>query len=85
MSKQQLMDAAEASGISRNPIHSKGGQVGVARPGAVQRFEYNGWSGFSDLKNKDPPYVVAYSNPVKIKLTPEVHAVARNFGWSHFH
>lgn len=71
MSKQQLMDAAELSGISRAPIKGQSGVVGPSRPGAKQQFEYNGWNGFRDLANKEPPYVLAYSNPVKIKLTPE--------------
>lgn len=33
---------------------------------------YNGWSTFSILKNREPPLVLSYSNPIKCKLTPEV-------------
>ena len=70
------MDAAESSGISRAPIKGTGGQVGMARPGAKQQFEYSGWNSFAALKNKEPPYVQAYANPLKIKLTPEVIVTA---------
>lgn len=72
MTKPQLMDAAENSGISRAPIKGGSGVVGEARPGAKPQFEHNGWSSFKTLKNSEPPYVIAYSNPVKVKLTPEV-------------
>lgn len=36
------------------------------------QFVYTGWSGFKQLKNGDPPLVIAYSSPLKVKLTPEV-------------
>lgn len=36
------------------------------------RSFYNGWSSFKLLKNKEPPLVMAYSNPLNCKLTPEV-------------
>lgn len=35
---------------------------------------YDGWSSFKQLKDKEPPLVLAYSNPLKCKLTTEVHA-----------
>ena len=33
---------------------------------------YNGWSSFAKMKNREPPLVMAYSCPLKCKLTPEV-------------
>ena len=76
MSKQQLEDAAESSGISRATIKSTTGPVGVARPGAKPQFGYCGWNNFSTLYSKDPPLVQKYSNPMKIRLTPEVIMIA---------
>jgi molybdopterin/thiamine biosynthesis adenylyltransferase len=37
------------------------------------RAYYNGWSSMAKLKNREPPLVIAYGNPLKCKLTPEVH------------
>ena len=33
---------------------------------------YSGWTSFAKMKNRDPPLVIAYSSPIKCKLTPEV-------------
>ena len=33
---------------------------------------YSGWTSFAKMKNRDPPLVMAYSSPIKCKLTPEV-------------
>lgn len=33
---------------------------------------YNGWTNFAKMKNREPPLVMAYSCPIKCKLTPEV-------------
>ena len=33
---------------------------------------FDGWSNFKRLKNNEPPLVVAYSSPMRIKLTSEV-------------
>ena len=40
---------------------------------------YDGWSSFKRLRDNTPPLVIAWSNPLQIKLTPEVCAlVPRN-------
>ena len=33
---------------------------------------YDGWSSFKRLSNNEPPLAQEYSNPKKVKLTPEV-------------
>ncbi len=48
------------------------GAVGAVNPLAPQFF-YDGWSCFRQLKDKDPPLVQLWSNPLKCKLTiPDV-------------
>ena len=47
--------------------------AGVPNAGAENpAYWYDGWSGFKILKNNEPPLVLAYSSPMKIKLTAEV-------------
>ncbi|EIE22509.1 hypothetical protein COCSUDRAFT_83466 [Coccomyxa subellipsoidea C-169] len=68
LTRKDLSDRAEASGLADAPIFGNGqAQGGVNNP---QRW-YNGWSSFSTLKNREPPLVLAYSLPMKCKLTPE--------------
>ena len=50
-----------------------GNQAALGQTNAQLYFD--GWSNFKRLKNNDPPYVQAYSSPVKIKLTPEVSSL----------
>ena len=33
---------------------------------------FDGWSNFKRLKNNEPPLVITYSSPMRIKLTAEV-------------
>ncbi|BDA43201.1 probable crossover junction endonuclease MUS81 [Coccomyxa sp. Obi] len=72
LSRTELSDRAEASGLSDKPIFGNGQANNVNNP---QRW-YNGWSTFSTLKNREPPLVVGYSNPLKCKLTAEGTAMA---------
>ena len=58
---------------------------GVNQSG-VAGFTYDGWSSFSSLVNREPPFCVQYSNPKKIKLTADVSFSALNFTftvWVH--
>jgi hypothetical protein len=52
------------------PLRAASGQVQQGQ--ANQANWYNGWSNFAKMKNRDPPLVMAYSCPIKCKLTPEV-------------
>ena len=81
ITKHELMSRAERSGLSNKSIYGERGPAGSA-PGSrggvphggfqgSQQFTYNGWSGFKTLKNKDPPLVHSWSNPLKCRLTPE--------------
>ena len=73
MTKEQLKDAAESSGISQKPIKGTGGPVAQSfgNPNGKQ-YHHDGWSNFKLLVNKDPPLVQTWTNPMKIRLTPEV-------------
>lgn len=81
ITKHELISRAERSGLSNKSIYGERGPAGSA-PGSrggvphggfqgSQQFSYNGWSGFKTLKNKDPPLVHSWSNPLKCRLTPE--------------
>ncbi|KAK9864346.1 hypothetical protein WJX84_006855 [Apatococcus fuscideae] len=71
MKKEELIKAAEDSGIAHKPIR------GNPNNNASQRWQYDGWSSINKLSNTDPPYLQMYSNPKKIRLTPEGLAIAR--------
>ena len=65
LSKKELMDRAEASGLANKPIYgSSGGSFGYKRN--AQSF-YSGWSSFKALVNHDLVY--SWGNPKKICLT----------------
>ena len=81
ITKHELMTRAESSGLSNKSIYGERGPAGSAlgSRGVVpqggfqgsQQFSYNGWSGFKIMKNRDPPLVHSWSNPLKCRLTPE--------------
>ncbi|ESQ54193.1 hypothetical protein EUTSA_v10024809mg [Eutrema salsugineum] len=73
MRKQELIDAADSSGLSHVPIApEKGkGKIGL---GISKREWYSGWSCMTTLAQKG--LVVKYSNPAKYKLTVEGREVA---------
>ena len=81
ITKHELMSRAESSGLANKSIYGERGGAGVG-PGSrggvssggfqgSARFSYNGWSNFKTLKNRDPPLVHSWSNPLKCRLTPE--------------
>eukprot|EP00884_Botryococcus_braunii_P016429 jgi/Botrbrau1/346/Bobra.110_2s0005.1 len=72
VTKSQLMDDAEQSGLSDKPIHGDK-SLAVQNP----RNYFDGWSNFKRLVNNDPPLAIAYSNPKKLKLTEEGKVLAR--------
>ncbi|KAL0029639.1 hypothetical protein WJX79_009994 [Trebouxia sp. C0005] len=74
MTKTELIDTAEASGLSAKPI--KGGSVTSYHGGPPTGFVYDGWSCFATMCNREPPLCVQYSNPKKIKLTPDGEQLA---------
>ena len=87
VSKQKLMDEAEASGLSANGIHPKGDAGarnvggGGYRVGGGPQFTYSGWTCFNKQlksvpKGWDAPMVHAWSNPLKIRLTDEGKTLA---------
>ncbi|DBB12599.1 TPA: hypothetical protein ACH3X3_005387 [Trebouxia sp. C0006] len=74
MTKTELEDTAEASGLSAKPI--KGGGSTSYHGGPPTGFVYTGWSCFATMCNREPPLCVQYSNPKKIKLTPDGEQLA---------
>ncbi|CAI0560317.1 unnamed protein product [Linum tenue] len=75
MHKQELIDAAEASGLSRAPIAPEKGKGKAAHLGSSPRDFYSGWSCMKTLITKG--LVVKSSCPAKYKLTQEGREVAR--------
>ncbi|OMO75886.1 hypothetical protein COLO4_25841 [Corchorus olitorius] len=75
MHKQDLIDAAEASGLSRVPIGPEKGKGRPSQFGSSPRDWYSGWSCMSKLIMKG--FVVKSSCPAKYMLTPEGKEVAR--------
>ncbi|XVF40822.1 hypothetical protein PTKIN_Ptkin01aG0147000 [Pterospermum kingtungense] len=75
MHKQDLIDAAEASGLSRAPIAPDKGKGKPSQFGSSSREWYSGWSCMSTLIKKG--FVVKSSCPAKYMLTPEGKEVAR--------
>ncbi|XP_027332483.1 crossover junction endonuclease MUS81 [Abrus precatorius] len=69
MRKQELIDAAEASGLSRVPIAPEKGQGKPAHFGSSPRDWYSGWSCMKTLIAKG--LVVKSSCPAKYMLTQE--------------
>ena len=75
MRKDDLIEAAEASGLSSKPIRGAGaapGWAGGRGGGRGGAHNYSGWSSMSAMCNRDPPLVQKFSNPSKYRLTPEV-------------
>ncbi|XP_052482129.1 crossover junction endonuclease MUS81 isoform X2 [Gossypium raimondii] len=75
MHKQDLIDAAEASGLSRAPIVPEKGKGKSSQFGSSSRDWYSGWSCMSMLIKKG--LVVKSSCPAKYMLTPEGKEAAR--------
>ena len=75
LTKSDLLDRAEISGLCDKPLRSAAGQQQFA-PGQPVNFAavYDGWSNHTRLVNSDPPLMIAYSNPKKLRLTEEVSA-----------
>ncbi|XP_023634948.1 crossover junction endonuclease MUS81 isoform X2 [Capsella rubella] len=73
MRKQELIDAAEASGLAHEPIAPVKGK-GKAGRGDSKREWYSGWSSMTTLIQKG--LVVKFSNPAKYILTDEGRDVA---------
>ncbi|XP_050385475.1 crossover junction endonuclease MUS81 isoform X2 [Argentina anserina] len=69
MRKQELIDAAEASGLSRVPIMPEKGKGIPVHPGNSTREWYSGWSCMKALITKG--LVVKSSCPAKYMLTQE--------------
>ncbi|VVB11021.1 unnamed protein product [Arabis nemorensis] len=74
MRKQQLIDAADASGLSHAPVAPEKGK-GKAGLGISKREWYSGWSCMTTLIQKG--LVVKSSNPAKYMLTVEGREVAK--------
>ncbi|KFK29571.1 hypothetical protein AALP_AA7G152000, partial [Arabis alpina] len=74
MLKQQLIDAADASGLSHAPVAPEKGK-GKAGLGQSKRECYSGWSCMTTLIQKG--LVVKSSNPAKYMLTIEGREVAK--------
>ncbi|CAI0377234.1 unnamed protein product [Linum tenue] len=75
MRKQELIDAAEASGLSRVPIAPEKGKGKPTRFGSSPRDLYSGWSCMKTLITKE--LVVKSSCPAKYTITQEGQDVAR--------
>ena len=75
LTKKELMDLAEASGLSSNPINSMGGGSARVYGAQASKTYYNGWSNFKALVNND--LVRAWGVPKRIALTDAGLAVAR--------
>ncbi|XWS56803.1 hypothetical protein CRYUN_Cryun09bG0117000 [Craigia yunnanensis] len=75
MHKQDLIDAAEASGLSRVPIAPEKGKGKPSQFGSSPKEWYSGWSCMSMLIKKG--FVVKSSCPAKYMLTPEGKEAAR--------
>ncbi|XP_004303068.1 PREDICTED: crossover junction endonuclease MUS81-like [Fragaria vesca subsp. vesca] len=75
MRKQELIDAAEASGLSRVPIMPEKGKGIPAHPRNSTREWYSGWSCMKTLLTKG--LVVKSSCPAKYMLTQEGKEAAR--------
>ncbi|KAM7472572.1 hypothetical protein LguiA_010755 [Lonicera macranthoides] len=75
MRKQELIDAAEASGLSRAPIMPEKGKGKPSQFGSSPREWYTGWSCMKTLITKG--LVVKSSNPAKYMLTDEGKEAAR--------
>ena len=73
LTKGDLLDRAEVSGLCDKPLRSAAGQQQFV-PGQPVNFAavYDGWSNHARLVNNDPPLMIAYSNPKKLRLTEEV-------------
>lgn len=76
MQKQDLIDAAEASGLSRVPIAPELGKGKPGQFGSSGRDWYSGWSCMKTLITKG--LVVKSSCPAKYMLTQEGKEVARD-------
>ncbi|XP_021774398.1 crossover junction endonuclease MUS81-like isoform X2 [Chenopodium quinoa] len=74
MHKQELIDAAEASGLSRVPIAPEAGRGKQKQFGSSPRDWYSGWSAMTTLIGKDLVY--KNSNPAKYMLSDEGRKVA---------
>ncbi|KAL5760348.1 hypothetical protein ACOSQ2_019186 [Xanthoceras sorbifolium] len=75
MRKQELIDAAEASGLSRAPIAPEKGRGKHGQFGSSPREWYSGWSCMKTLVTKG--LVVKSSCPAKYMLTQEGREAAR--------
>lgn len=75
MRKAELIDAAEASGLSHAPVGPEKGK-GKAGLGNSKREWYSGWSCMTTLIHKG--LVVKSSNPAKYMLTDEGREVAND-------
>jgi crossover junction endonuclease MUS81 len=75
LTKAELMDLAEASGLSSKPIHSRGAGSARLHGSRASRTYYDGWSNFKALLNNG--LVRAWGSPRKIALTETGAAVAR--------
>ncbi|KAK9862211.1 hypothetical protein WJX84_000260 [Apatococcus fuscideae] len=71
LKKEELIRAAEESGIAQKPIR------GNSSNNPNQLFRYEGWNIMSRLVNNNPPLILQWSNPKKLKLTPEGLSMAR--------
>ncbi|KAG9443636.1 hypothetical protein H6P81_014976 [Aristolochia fimbriata] len=75
MQKQELIDAAEASGLSRVPIAPEKGKGKLTQLGSSPREWYSGWSCMKTLITKG--LIVKSSCPAKYMLTQEGEETAR--------
>lgn len=76
MRRQELIDAAEASGLSRAPIAPEKGKGKPGQFGSSSRDWYSGWSCMKTLITKG--LVAKSSNPAKYMLTVEGQEAARD-------
>ncbi|CAK9147489.1 unnamed protein product [Ilex paraguariensis] len=75
MLKQELIDSAEASGLSRTPVVPEKGKAKPGQFGSSPRDWYSGWSCMKTLISKG--LVVKSSCPAKYMLTEEGKEAAR--------
>ncbi|PIA53638.1 hypothetical protein AQUCO_00900305v1 [Aquilegia coerulea] len=75
MKKQELIDAAELSGLSRVPIASELGKGRQGQFAGSAKDWYSGWTSMKTLIEKG--YVAKFSNPAKYKLLEEGREAAK--------
>eukprot|EP00892_Ulva_mutabilis_P010853 jgi/Ulvmu1/813/UM010_0187.1 len=69
LSKDELLSMGEDSNLAKEPLRNASAAAEAAR--GNYHKTYGGWSCMKDLANRDPPLIQKWSNPIKVRLTPE--------------